>query len=52
MSRRCIILLWAALLMTGLGVVAKYVVHPEHSAQNGVAKPPFQSEEAPDEDSS
>ena len=36
----------------GLAVSAKYVVHPEHSEQNGVAKQPFQTEEAPDEDSS
>ena len=35
-----------------LAVSAKYVVHPEHSEQNGVAKQPFQTEEAPDEDSS
>jgi len=35
-----------------LGVSAKYVVHPEHSEQNGVARQPFQAEEAPDEDSS
>ena len=42
----------ALLKRTALGVFAKYVVHPEHSEQNGVAKPPFQAEEAPDEDSS
>jgi hypothetical protein len=36
----------------GLAVFAKYVVHPEHSEQNGVATHPFQTEEAPDEDSS
>ena len=35
-----------------LGVFAKYVVHPEHSGKNGVAKQPFPTEEAPDEDSS
>ena len=35
-----------------LGVFAKYVVHPEHSEQNGVATHAFQTEEAPDEDSS
>ncbi len=35
-----------------LDVFAKYVVHPEHSEQNGVATHAFQTEEAPDEDSS
>ena len=42
----------AADAFRGLAVSAKYVVHPEHSEQNGVAKQPFQTEEAPDEDSS
>jgi transposase len=32
-----------------LAVSAKYVVHLEHSEQNGVATQPFQTEEAPDE---
>jgi GxxExxY protein len=35
-----------------LGVLAKHVVHPEHSEKNGVSTQPFQSEEAPDEASS
>ena len=39
-------------LIMSLDIFAKHVVHPERSEQNGVTKHPFQTEEAPDEDSS
>ena len=41
-----------AIIAYALAVFAKYVVHPEHSEQNGVATHAFQTEEASDEDSS
>jgi hypothetical protein len=37
------------LVGASLAVFAKHVVHPERSEMNGVATPPFGSEEAPDE---
>ena len=41
-----------AVRQAALVVLAKHVVHPEHSEKNGVSTQPFQSEEAPDEASS